>query len=152
MATSRTDLTVYARDFPEARLVLEVKAGLNAPVDQDSAVKQLVRYMWGANCHFGVLMTPRLTYVLRDDFNTTNPESIRITDTLPTPIVLSRLGKSVPETISGHQLELLAREWVERLTASYEAALPDDPEVMRAFFPEIVGAVAEGRVVSEVAA
>jgi len=152
METNRADLTVYAKDFPEARLVLEVKSAVTSPVEQDSAVKRLVRYMWGANCHFGVLMTPALTYVLRDDFSTTGPESIRITDTLPTPNLLSRLRAPAPEPISEHRLESLAREWLERLAASYEAALPDEPEVMRAFFPEIVGAVADGRVISEVAA
>jgi hypothetical protein len=152
METNRADLTVYAKDFPEARLVLEVKSTVTSPVEQDSTVKRLVRYMWGANCHFGVIMTPTLTYVLRDDFTTTGPESIRITDTLPTPKLLSRLPQPVAETITGQQLELLAREWLERLSASYEAALPNDPEVMQAFFPDIVGAVAEGRVVSEVAA
>jgi len=152
METNRADLTVYAKDFPEARLVLEVKSAVTSPVEQDSAVKRLVRYMWGANCHFGVLMTPALTYVLRDDFTTTGPESIRITDTLSTPTLLSRLRGPAPEPISEHQLESLAREWLERLAASYEAALPDEPEVMRAFFPEIVGAVADGRVISEVAA
>ena len=44
-----------------------------------------------------------------------------------------------------------SREWLERLAASYEEALPDDPEVVRALFPEIVGPVAQGRVVSEAA-
>ena len=55
------------------------------------------------------------------------------------------------ETPSAPQLERLC-EWLERLAASYEDALPEDPEVVRALFPDIVGAVAEGRVVDEVAA
>ncbi len=127
MQTGRTDLTVFAKDYPEARLVLEVKSAVSSPPEQDRAVKQVVQYMWGANCHYGLIMTPTKTYVLRDDFSSPGPES-------------------------GQQLERLAREWLERLTASYETALPDDPDVMRAFFPDIVGAVAEGRVVAEVAA
>jgi hypothetical protein len=45
-----------------------------------------------------------------------------------------------------------SRSWLERLAASYEEALPEDPEVVRALFPDIVAAVAEGRVVAEVAA
>ena len=40
------------------------------------------------------------------------------------------------------QLERLACEWLERLAASYEKALPEDPEVVRALFPDIVGAIA----------
>ena len=43
------------------------------------------------------------------------------------------------------------REWLERLAASYEEALPDDADVVRALFPEIVGAVANGRVADEMA-
>ena len=58
-----------------------------------------------------------------------------------------------PIFVSGQQMQLeaLARDWLTRLAASYEAALPDDPEVQRAFFPDLVGAVADGRVVLEAA-
>ena len=152
MRTGRTDLTVFAKDYPEARLVLELKPAISLPPEQDLAVKQMVRYMWGANCHYGLIMTPTKTYVLRDDFSSPGPESILVTDILPTTRLLSRLGWPATESVSEQQLELLAREWLERLTASYETALPEDPDVMRAFFPDLVGAVAEGRVVAEVAA
>jgi hypothetical protein len=73
-----------------------------------------------------------------------------LTDELPTAKLLSRLGRQTSEAPSERQLELLAREWLERLATSYEEALPDDPELVRALFPDIVGAVAEGRVVAEV--
>jgi hypothetical protein len=152
MEAPRSDFTVFAKDYPEARLVLEVKRGVSTPPDQDAAVKRLVKYMWGANCHYGLVMTPDKTYVLRDDFTTSGPESIQVTNVLPTAMLLSRLGRPLPERIPEQQLELLAQEWLERLAASYETALPDDPQVMRAFFPDIVGAVADGRVVTEVAA
>jgi hypothetical protein len=151
MPSERTDLTVFARDFPEARLVLEVKPTVSTPPEQDPAVRQVAQYMWGANCHYGLVMTPTKTYVLRDDFRAAGPEAIRVTDVLPTATLLSRLTWS-GEATSPQELELLAREWLQRLTTSYQAALPDDPEVMRAFFPDLVGAVAEGRVVAQVAA
>lgn len=147
----RTDLTVLAKDFPEVRLVVEVKAAASSPAEEDAAIKQLVRYMWGANCHYGLIVTPSKTYVLRDDFTVPDPEAIRVTDILPTRMLFSRLGWSYPETISEQQLETLTREWLESLTNSYDAALPDNPDVIRAFFPDIVGAVAEGRVISEAA-
>jgi hypothetical protein len=146
------DLTVFAKEYPEARLVLEVKAALRSPAEQEAALKQAALAMWGANCHFGLVMTPSKTFVLRDDFRTAGLESIRVTDVLPTATLLSRVGRSVSETIPTQQLELLAREWLQRLTRSYEEALPDDPDVMRALFPDLVGAVAEGRVVVEAAA
>jgi hypothetical protein len=152
MNTERTDLTVFARDYPEARLVLEVKSALSSPPQEDPAVKQVMRYMWGANCHYGIIMTPTTTFILRDDFTAPGPESIRLTDELPTAKLLSRINRPMGEAPSALQLERLAREWLERLAASYETALPDDPEVVRALFPDIVGAVAEGRVVDEVAA
>jgi hypothetical protein len=151
MTGERVDLAVFAKDYPEARLVMEVKSGVSTPPEQDVAVKQVTRHMWGANCHYGIVMTPTKTYVLRDDFRTTGPESIRVTDVLATPTLLGKLWPG-GESTSGERLELLAREWLQRLTTSYQAALPDDPDVLRAFFPDLVGAVAEGRVVAEVAA
>ena len=73
MNTERTDLTVFARDYPEARLVLEVKSALSSPPQEDPAVKQVMRYMWGANCHYGIIMTPTTTFILRDDFTAPGP-------------------------------------------------------------------------------
>ena len=151
MPTERTDLTVFARDYPEARLVLEIKAALSSPPQEDPAVKQVVRDMWGANCHYGIIMTPTTTFILRDDFTAPGPESIRLTDELPTAKLLSRLSQPAGQAPSEQQLERLAREWLERLAASYEEALPEDPEVVRALFPDIVGAVADGRIVAEAA-
>ena len=152
MRTEQADLTVFAQDFPEARLVLELKSGIVSPSDVDAAVKQVARYMWGSNCHYGLIMTPTKTYVLRDDFMAPGPESIRVTDILATATVLSRLSRPISGGVSEQQLESLAREWLQKLASSYETALPDDPDVTRALFPDIVGAVAGGRVVPEVPA
>jgi hypothetical protein len=152
MPTEETDLTVFAKDFPEARLVLEVKPALSTPSEEEAAVQQVARSMWGANCHYGLVMTPTKTYVLRDDFSTAGPEAIHVAEVLPTARLLSRVTRPNGEPISPRELGLLAREWLQRLTASYQAALPDDPDVIRAFFPDLVGAVAEGRVVAEAAA
>jgi hypothetical protein len=146
----RADLTVFAKDYPESRLMVEVKPSVSTPVEQDPAFKQLARYMWGENCHYGLIVTPKQTYVLRDDFTTSGPESIRVTDILRTDILFSRMFSSVSETISERELEILTWHWLSRLAKSYESALPDDPQVLRAFFPDIVGAVADGRVEAEV--
>ncbi len=152
MDTGRIDLAVFARDYPETRLVLEVKSAVSSPPQDDPAVKQVARHMWGANCHYGIVMTPTTTFILRDDFTAPGPESIRLTDALPTSKTLSRVSRRMNEPPSAAQLEPLAREWLERLATSYEEALPEDPEVVRALFPEIVSAVAEGRVVDEAVA
>jgi hypothetical protein len=151
MATKRTDLIVFAKDYPEVRLVVEVKPSISTPVDLDSAVKQVARSMWGANCHYGLIFTLKTTYVLRDDFTAQGPEAIRVSAVLSTEKLLGRLGIPASAIGSERQLQSVVQNWLERLAASYEAALPDDPEIIRALFPEIVGAVAEGRVVSEVA-
>ena len=108
MYTARTDLTVFARDYPEARLVLETKLALFRPPQEDPTVKQLVRYMWGANCHYGIIMTPTTTFILRDDFTAPGPESIRLTDELPTAKLLSRVSWPIGEAPSEAQLEQLA--------------------------------------------
>ena len=109
MNTGRTDLTVFARDYPEARLVLEVKSAVSSPPQEDPAVKQVVRYMWGANCHYGIIMTPTTTFILRDDFTAPGPESIRLTDELPTAKLLSRVSRPMGEAPSAPQLERLAQ-------------------------------------------
>jgi hypothetical protein len=145
----RTDLTVYAKDYPEARLLVEVKPAISVPPEEDPAVQQVARSMWGANCHFGLIVTPTKTYVLRDDFTSPGPESIHVTDVLPTGLLLGPMSLMGTEPVSCQELETLARQWLERLVTSYETALADDPNVARAFFPDIVGAVAEGRVVAE---
>ena len=146
----RADLTVFAKDYPESRLMVEVRPAVSTPPEQDPAVKQLARYMWGENCHYGLLVTPVKTYVLRDDFSASGPESIRITNSLSTETLFRRLAHPVAGVVSERELAMLTERWLARLAASYESALPDNAEVMRAFFPDIVGAVADGRVVSEV--
>lgn len=145
----RADLTVFAKDYPETRLMVEVRPAVSTPAEQDPAVKQMTRAMWGVNCHYGLIVTPTKTYVLRDDFSTSAPDSIRVTDSVSTDTLFSRLIHPIPAGISERELETLTGHWLSRLAASYESALPDDEEVGRAFFPEIVGAVADGRVVSE---
>ncbi|HKI35249.1 MAG TPA: hypothetical protein VKA46_25555, partial [Gemmataceae bacterium] len=62
MRVERTDLTVFAKDFPEARLVLGLTSGVSSPFDVDAAVKEVARSMWGSNCHYGLIMTPAKTY------------------------------------------------------------------------------------------
>lgn len=148
----RTDLTIYAKDYPEARLMVEVKPAVSAPPEQDPGVQEVARSMWGANCHFGLVMTPATTYVLRDDFTSAGPGSIHVSDVLSTGLLLRSVSLTRTEPFSCQELESLARQWLERLVTSYEMALPDDPSVARAFFPDIVGAVAEGRVVAEAVA
>jgi hypothetical protein len=145
------DLEVFAKDYPETRLVVEVRSAVSSPPERDPAVREVARRLWGATAHYGLVITPSNTYVLRDDFTTLGPESIRVTDILPTKTLLSRLGWPAAEPISDQQLKRLTHDWLERLVTSYEAALPEDPDVLRALFPDIVGAVAEGRVVAEAA-
>jgi hypothetical protein len=147
-----TDLTVFAKDYPEVRLVAEVRSAVSPSPDLDSVVRQLARYMWGSNCHYGLLVTPTTTYVLKDDFTIHGPEAIHVSDVLPTEKLLGRLGARANEVVSEQQLQSAFRDWLALLASSYEAALPDDPDVTKAFFPEIVGAVAEGRVVAEASA
>lgn len=142
------DMMVFAKDFPEVRLVVEVKSSLT-PLSLDAAVKQVARRMWGANCHYGLIFTPTMTYVLRDDFTVNGPESIRVSDFLATEKLLGRLGMLASETTSEREFALRVQEWLELLAASYETALPEDVEVSKAFFPEIVGAIADGRIVAE---
>src|SRR5260370_3496274 len=107
MLDDGADLTVFAKDYPEARLVLEVKPSVSTPPEQDAAVRQLARYMWGANCHYGLVVTPTQTYVLRDDFTATGPEAMRVTDVLPTATLLSRLTRPGKVPLSGQALEVL---------------------------------------------
>jgi hypothetical protein len=151
--TKKHDLLwVFARDYPEARLAVALRSGLSSVAELDEAVRQMARSLWGANCHFGLIVTPDRTYLLRDDFSYAGPEAIRVTDVLPTAALFSRLGRTDEGAFADGQLAGLVRDWLQRLVNAYESALPDDPEVTRALFPDLVGAVAGGRVVAEVAA
>src|SRR5215469_11594802 len=114
----RTDLTVFAKDYPESRLMVEVRPAVSTPPEEDPAVKRLARAMWGENCHYGLIVTPTKTYVLRDDFSTSAPESIHVTNTLSTETLFSRLIHAVPATISERELEMLTGRWLSRLAAS----------------------------------
>jgi hypothetical protein len=143
---------VFAKDYPEARLGVKVMPNEPPPSELDRAIAQLARHLWGSNCHFGLIVTPLQTYVLRDDFIHHGPEAMHVTETLSTATLLSRSWRSLPQPLGEQQLAMIVHSWLRQLASSYEAALPDDPEVTRALFPEIVGAVSEGRVVSEVAA
>ncbi len=143
------DMTVYDKDFPEPRLVVEVTSAVSSPPEEDMVVKMMTRLMWGSRCHYGLVFTPASTFVLRDTFETLGPDSIHVTDVLPTDKVLGRVGRLGANGSSVRDLELLAHKWLVRLATRYEAALPDDPEVTNAFFPGLVGAVVDGRVVPE---
>jgi len=152
MPAHRADFVVFAKDYPEVRLIVEVKSSVVTPRNDDPTIQQLVQEMWSANCHYGLIVTPHETFVLRDDFSKPGPESIRVSDSLPTATLFSRIESPLPNMTNGRQLEWITREWLVRLTESYEDALPDDPAVTKALFPEIVGAVSEGRVAGEVVA
>ncbi len=105
----RTDLVVLAKDYPEVRLMAEVKPSVANPLDLSGAVSQLAHYMWNANCHYGLIFTPKTTYVLRDDFATQGPEAIRVHNALPTERVLSRMRPRSEVITSERELEFLAR-------------------------------------------
>ena len=145
-----SDLIVFAKDYPEVRLMVDVKLDVSRPFDRDPSVMKLTRSLWGTNCHYGLIVTPTETYVLRDDFTISGPESIRITDVLRTETLFSRMFSPISETISERELQILTWHWLSRLSTSYESALPDDPQVLRTFFPDLVGAIADGRVEAEV--
>jgi hypothetical protein len=144
------DITVFDKDFPDLRLVADVKVGDLTPDDLDQMVNQLARYMSGSKCHYALIFTPKITYVLKDDFTANGPEAIHVNAAISTQKLFSRMGRRV-EVGSERELAFLARDWLERLAASYDSALPEDPEIVQALFPEIVSAVAEGRVYAEVA-
>jgi hypothetical protein len=144
----RADFAILAKDYPDVRLVADVKPKNLSPAELDQVVNQIARYMWGNKCHYGLIFTPQTTYVLRDDFITQGPEAIHVSATLSTEKLFGRLGvRWQPAT--ERELEFLVRDWLNLLSDSYDSALGDDPEVTQALFPEIVGAAAEGRVVAE---
>ena len=115
-------------------------------------MKQVVRYMWGANCHYGIIMTPTTTFILRDDFTAPGPESIRLTDELSTAKLLSRMSRPMGEAPPRHNWNGWRASGSSAWRHLTKRHCPTIAEVVRALFPEIVGAVAEGRVVDEVAA
>jgi len=97
-----------------------------------------------------LIVTPTQTHVFRDDFRHIGPDSIRVTHTVPTDVLLGRAVEKGTNGAALHdQLEHWVADWLTRLTTSYEEALHQDPDLAKALFPDVVGAVADGRVVVE---
>ena len=141
------DLVILARDFPDIVLMVEVKVGPLSNKKREQESLRLAHAMWEANCHYGLLVSTSKTYVLKDTFETSDADSIRISHTLATKLVFGEL----PPRPSELELLLLVKRWLERLVVSYDEVLGDDPLLAQVFFPDIVGAVAGGRIETGVA-
>ena len=139
MAQSVVDLLVLAPDRPDVALVAEVKA--REVRDPAAAEQQLKTYMIDRGCPVGLLVTPRLTWIYRDSYRDFSPTSIERVAELRTSDLFAS------PSFEGPELERQLFDWLERLAASWTAALPVDDPAKATVVEHLVPAVVEGRVV-----
>lgn len=133
------DLIVLAPDRPEVALVVEVKA---PPRNLEAVREQLKRYMLARKCPVALLVTPETTLILKDTYSDFTPDSVQSVGEVETAALLDQGGGLA----SARELERAVFDWLERLAASWSAALPRDPDAAKAVVDHLVPAVSEGRV------
>jgi hypothetical protein len=139
MAQSAVDVLVLAPDRPDVGLVAEVKArDLSDPAEVE---QQLKRYMLDRRCPVGLLVTPNTTWIYRDSFRDYSEGSIERVAELRTADLFGS------PAFVGPELERQLFDWLERLAASWPAALPAADPAKAAVVEYIVPVVVEGRVV-----
>jgi hypothetical protein len=133
------DLVVLAPDLPQTRLAVEVKSGA---FDRKDAIQQLKVYMDRRDCPVALLITPERTWLLRNTYDGTGPDSIEEVGEYPTSALLGL--DDVPD--DERELVQTAESWLERLTSGSAANVRSEArgDVSRYVLP----AVTEGRVAS----
>lgn len=134
------DFLVLSPDTPEVGLVVEVKTDLH---DRTFAEAQLKRYMVGSGCAVALLVTSSKAWLYRDTHADDAEESIETVGEYDTSSLLN--VDRVPA--SGRELERAVFDWLERMSASWSAALPSSTREKAAVIEHIVPVVSEGRVV-----
>ncbi len=144
MVQSAVDLLVLAPDRPDVALVAEVKA--RDVADPAAVEEQLKRYMLDRRCPVGLLVTPRSTWIYRDSYRDYSQASVERVAELRTSDLFAS------PAMVGLELERQLFDWLERLAASWPAALPAADPARAVVVEHLVPAVVEGRVVLHSAA
>lgn len=134
------DLLVLAPDTPQVGLVVEVKG--TVPNKADAEV-QLKRYMLGKGCPVALLVTLAKTWMYRDTYADEDDERFELVGEFDTTVLLSLDAAPASE----RELERAVFDWLERLAASWSAALPSSDPAKAAVVEHMVPVVSEGRVV-----
>lgn len=135
------DVIVLAADRPEVALVAEVKG--HRIEDRTPVEEQLKRYMLDRHCPVALLVTPTTTWIYRDSYRDYSEGSIEVVAELETQELL-------PSPVATEmELERQLFDWLERLAASWPAALPSGKLARAAVVEHLVPAVVEGRVVRQ---
>ncbi|MCE7891536.1 MAG: hypothetical protein DYH12_17870 [Sorangiineae bacterium PRO1] len=135
------DVIVLAPDRPEVALVAEVKG--HQIEDRTRAEEQLKRYMLDRHCPVALLVTPTTTWIYRDSYRDYSAGSIDVVAEVETNELLPSPATTEME------LERQLFDWLERLAASWPAALPSGKLARAAVVEHLVPAVVEGRVVRQ---
>ncbi len=114
--------------------------GMSAYLDK------IKRQMLDKELEVAIVMSPKESYVLADQFKDASPESITVSKPLETELLLS--GKSKRRVlISGFTtLERQFASWLTTLLENWDAAVPI--EYTEYFVPEVIGSMPDHAVVS----
>lgn len=131
------------RHPPDPRPSLVVQT---CPKTDDSILLEFRRLLYGMGCSSGLLFDPSACLVVHDSFSSLGPDSLAVTDKVPTADVLSKLQR--PGYPKPPNLDRLVKLWLEMLAVGGQDALPDEDTVATALITDVLPA-AVGAVVSE---
>jgi len=126
---------------PDPRPVLVVET--TAHIDE-GVIEGLKQRMLGMGCSNGLLFDADECLILRDTYTSLEVDSLQVDARVSTARLLARMpGPDVP-------MDQRVLHWLHSMAASWDTALPPDPDVTAHFITDIVPAVS-GSDIHEVA-
>jgi hypothetical protein len=130
------------RHPPDPRPVLIIQAS-----DQDTSTASLRdfrNFLFAQGCPNGLIFDSRNCHIFRESYTSLKAESIQEDAQVSTNEVLRKMNH--PGTPKPVSVERRVERWVELLTTKWEDAIPDEPEISRHFFSDIIPAATQASV------
>lgn len=103
-----------------------------ARITQDK-IRKFREELFGRGCAHGLLFDPTRAVLVRDSFWTMSVESVQVDKELATEDVLAHA--------TGPSLDARVQDWLGRMAASWNEALPDEDEAAAALLTDVVPAL-----------
>lgn len=113
----------------------------------ERTIKDFMRLLYGQRCAHGLLFDQEHCRIIRDTFTSLDTSSFEVEQVLSTTDVLSKLDR--PGGPKPQRLDRRIEVWLEVLVLRWEDAIPDEPEIARYFYQDIVPASAQAIVTRE---
>lgn len=124
---------------PRPALVVQTTSSIDA-----NAIDELKQRMFGLRCPSGLIFDETTCVVLHDTYTSLGIESLREDGRVSTDKLLTRVHAT------GRTIDQRVFDWLQSMSSSWDAALPEASDVAAPFITDIVPAVS-GSFVREVA-